>query len=88
MGKMSNIDEEKSYSPIPPIPNEFWEDDDWAFDNYDMLVRSYPDQWVAVVDKQVISAGDDATKVIEMAEKKTGRKEFPVIFVEKTIRVY
>jgi hypothetical protein len=42
------IDEEKSYYPIPPIPNEFWVDDDWAFDNYDMLVRSYPDQWVAV----------------------------------------
>jgi len=35
-----------------------------------------------------MSREDYATKVIEIAEIKTGRKEFPVIFVEKTIRVY
>ena len=33
-------------------------------------------------------AGRNASEVVELAERKTGRKEFPVIFVEKVVRVY
>jgi hypothetical protein len=76
------------YFPIPPTPKEFWDDEDWVYNNYNDLVRKYPDQWVAVVDKQVIASGRNGAKVRELTERKTGRKEFPVIFVEKGIRVY
>ena len=76
------------YPPILPLPKEFWEDEGWAYDNYNELVKMYPNQWVAVVNKQVVAAGKNGTEVITTAEQKTGRKEFPVIFVEKGIRVY
>ena len=78
----------KNYSPISPIPKEFWKDEDWAYDNYDELVRMYPDQWIAVVNKKVVAAGKNASEVVDLAERKTERKEFPVIFMEKTVRVY
>ena len=80
--------QDNEYPPIPTTPKEFWDDEDWAYDNYNNLVRKYPNQWVAVVDKQVVAAGKNGTEVIETTRKKTGRKEFPVIFVEKGIRVY
>jgi len=76
------------FSPIPSTPKEFWEDEDWAYDNYNDLVKLYPDQWVSIVDKHVVASGKNGTEVIELTERKTGRNEFPVIFVEKGIRVY
>lgn len=70
------------------IPQEFWDDEDWVYNNYNALVRIYPDQWIAVVDKQVVASGENSLSVIKLAEQKTKRKEFPVIFLEKTFRVY
>jgi hypothetical protein len=80
--------QENEYSPIPLVPKEFWEDEDWAYDNYNELVRKYPDQWVSIVEKHVIAAGDNRAKVIELAKRKAGKKDFPTIFLEKKIRVY
>jgi len=80
--------QDNEYPPIPSTPKEFWEDEDWAYDNYNDLVKLYPDQWVSIVDRQVIASGKNGTEVIELTERKTGRNEFPVIFVEKGIRVY
>ena len=37
--------QDKDYPPTLPIPEEFWEDENWTYDNYDDLVRLYPDQW-------------------------------------------
>jgi len=78
----------KHNSSVSPIPKEFWKDEEWAYDNYDELVRMYPDQWVAVASKKVVIAGKNASEVVELADRKTQGKEFPVIFVEKTARVY
>jgi len=78
----------EKYMPPSPISSEFWEDEDWAYDNYIELVKMYPDQWVAVVDKKVIASGNNIAKIVEITEQETGRKEFPVIFLEKTVRVY
>ncbi len=76
------------YPPVPPTPKEFWEDEDWAFDNYNELVKLYPNQWVSIVDKHVVAAGENRGEVIELAKRKAERKDFPTIFVEKGIRVY
>ena len=78
----------KNHLSISPIPKEFWQDEDWAYDNYDKLVRMYPDQWIAVMNKKVVAASKNASEVLELAGRKTERKEFPVILMEKTVRVY
>lgn len=69
-------------------PKRFWEDDEWAEEHYDELVRKYPQKWVAVVHKKVVSVGDSPTKVREEARKKTGAEHIPITFVERGIVVY
>ena len=64
------------------VPDEFWEDKDWAFDNYSEWMKKYPDQWIAVVDRKVVAVGKDIREVERAAEEQTGRKYFPVIYVE------
>ena len=71
-----------------PMPPEFWEDEEWAFANYECWMEKYPDQWIAVANKQVVAAGLDIEKIRRIAREKTGRKHIPVIFVEGTIHVY
>ena len=44
--------------------------------------------WVAVVDQQVVAAGRDPGEVVKTVQKKTGRREFPLCFVERGIYVY
>jgi hypothetical protein len=72
---------------IEKMPDEFWEDRDWAFDNYPEWMRKYPDQWIAVVDKKVVAAGKDIGEIERIAREKTGRKYFPVIYVEGRVRI-
>ena len=69
------------------IPDEFWEDKDWAFDNYSEWMQKYPDQWIAIVDREVVAVGKDIREVEKTAEEKTGRKYFPVIYVEGGDRI-
>lgn len=49
---------------------EFWEDSNWALKNYTQFIKHYPDKWVAIVDKRVVSSGDDPGIVREEAKKK------------------
>jgi len=62
-------------------PKEFWDDREWAYKHYSELVREYPDEWVAVANKEVVSANKDLGKV-EMKVKELGKKNVPIIFVE------
>ena len=73
---------------IPKMPKEFWDDDLWAEDHYSALVEKYPDQWVAVVDKKVISFGKDLGLVEEEARMKTGKKYISITYVECGHHVY
>ena len=63
-------------------PKEFWDDKEWAFGHYSELMQRYPRCWIAIVNKEVVSAGSDLKKVREEAQKRTHRKEIPLIFVE------
>jgi len=72
---------------IEKMPDEFWEDKDWAFDNYSEWMKKYPDQWIAVVDKKVVAAGKDVQEIKKIAREKTGTKHFPVIYVEGRVRI-
>jgi len=71
-----------------PASKEYWEDSDWALEHSSEISQKYPNQWVAVVNKRVVAAGKVIAEVEKIAEEKTGRKEFPVIFAEKGIHVY
>ena len=70
------------------IPKRYWEDDAWADEHYEELVKKFPQKWVAVVNKKVVSVGDSPTRVREEATKKTGVEHIPLTFVEQSIVVY
>ena len=71
-----------------PGPKEYWEDSKWASEHFTEIVRKYPDQWVAIVDRKVVAAGRTIADVEKIATEKTGRDEFPIYFAERGIRVY
>ena len=71
-----------------PGPKEYWEDSKWANEHFTEIVKEYPSQWVAIVNKEVVAAGGTITEVEKKATKKTGQDEFPIYFAEKGIRVY
>ncbi len=70
------------------ISKEFWDDQQWGFQHHSELLPKYKDQWVAIVNKQVVSAGEDLGQVEEEAKQKTGKKEIPVFFVECGAHIY
>ncbi len=66
------------------------EDMKWGLDNYKNLQLKFRDLWVAIVNKEVVVAGESIKYVEEKASKLTGKgkDEFPVIFVESGAHVY
>ncbi|MEA3360987.1 MAG: DUF5678 domain-containing protein [Thermodesulfobacteriota bacterium] len=84
---LSAKDAEEMNIPSPG-PEEYWEDSKWASEHFTEIVRKYPDQWVAIVDKHVVAAGSTIADVEKIATEKTGRDEFPIYFAERGIRVY
>lgn len=78
----------KTYMPVPPTPNEYWEDSDWADEHIGEIADAHPNLWVAVVGKKVVASGKVITEVRKAAQQKTGRTQFPIIFAEQGIHVY
>ena len=70
------------------VTKEFWEDLLWGEKNHTHFLRQYKDQWIAIVNKKVVSSGEDLGKVEKEAKQKTGRKEIPVFFVECGAHIY
>ena len=62
---------------------QFWGDLQWGEDNYIELVKKYPDQWVAIVNKKVVASGQSLRNIEIEAERKTNKKKelIPTIFV-------
>jgi len=71
-----------------PGSADYWEDSRWASENFADIVKEYPNQWVAIVDKTVVAAGKTIAEVEEACRIKTGRKDVPIYLAEKGIRVY
>ncbi len=72
-----------------PEAQRYWEDQKWALNHYAELMTKYPDQWIAIVNKQVVAASKESIKEIEtIAKEKTGVEHVPVIFVEGEAHVY
>ena len=76
------------YVEIPKMPEEFWDDQGWRFAHQTELSERYRDEWVAIVDEKVVASGKDPDKVEKEAKRKTGKKYFPVMFVESGSHIY
>jgi len=75
--------------PIPPpIPKRWFEDEKWFMQHSSELAQQYPDQWVAVFNKQVIAAGKNASEVLRLAKEKTGGREIVIDLVSPTLKFY
>lgn len=61
------------------ISKSYLEDQTWALEHYRELQRKYADMWVAVHNKEVISADVDGSKVKKSVEKY--KEKIPLIFV-------
>ena len=72
------------------IKKEFMEDVKWGLDNYKNLQLKFRDLWVAIVNNEVVVAGESIKYVEEKASQITGKRkeDIPVIFVESGAHVY
>jgi len=72
------------------IQKNFLEDIKWGLDNYKNLQLKFRDLWVAIMNREVIVAGESIKYVEEKASRLTGKKkeEIPVIFVESGAHVF
>lgn len=72
------------------IKKEFVEDMKWGLDNYKNLQLKFRDLWVAIVNNEVVVAGESIKYVEEKASQITGKRkeDIPVIFVESGAHVY
>jgi len=73
---------------ISQIPARFWEDEEWAYENYAELLNLYPNKWVAIVDKKVVAVSDGSGKILEEARAKTGEDHIAMVFIEDGSHVY
>lgn len=70
------------------MPKKFWEDQKWGFEHHSELINKYKDLWVAIVNKKIVSSGNDLAKVEIEAKQKTGKKHVPVMYVECGSHIY
>ena len=72
------------------IEKTFMDDMKWGLDNYKNLQLKFRDLWVAIVNREVVVAGESIEYVEEKASRITGKKkeEIPVIFIESGMHVY
>lgn len=78
----------KDIPPPPPTDPRYFRDMDWAYANHADLERAYPNQWVAIVDEQVVAAGTDLGEVETQAAQVANRFDIATLFVERGIHVW
>jgi hypothetical protein len=72
----------------PPIPKRWFEDEKWFMQHSSELAQRYPDQWVAIFNKEVIAAGKNLAEVERVAQEKTGERDILVDLVTPTRKFY
>lgn len=73
---------------MPKMSKQFWSDLNWARKHHTELLEKYRNLWVAVVNKKVVTAGDNLGKVESIAKAKTGRKSIATMFVDGGEHIY
>ncbi|MFH1778313.1 MAG: DUF5678 domain-containing protein [Candidatus Omnitrophota bacterium] len=75
-------------SPKKTIPDDFWQNRKWILQHYNELAAKYADKWIAAIKGKVIASGNSITEVEKIAQKTSGKKHIPVMFMEKGIHIY
>lgn len=70
------------------VSKQYQKDIDWIFANYTKLAKQYPNKWVACVKHKILAVGNSMTKALQVAQRKSGMGQIPVIFIEKGIHIY
>jgi len=60
----------------------------WGEENYAQLQKKYKDKWVAILQKKIISHGENMEEVETEAKRISGREYIPVIFIESGAAIY
>ncbi|MFX1513050.1 MAG: hypothetical protein ACFFCQ_10720 [Promethearchaeota archaeon] len=58
------------------------QDINWIWDNYEEFKKTYPNQFIAVRDLEIITAGSSQATVIKIARYQLGHSEFVVEFID------
>ena len=67
-----------------PLSKEYLEDEKWADEHMSELLEKYPNQWIAVVNKEVACVGKNLAEVEEVARQKVGGRHPFSFFAWKT----
>ncbi|MBC8182380.1 hypothetical protein H8E88_14860 [candidate division KSB1 bacterium] len=74
---------------LPARPKKrFLSDREWAHKHFAEISKQFPNQWVAVYNKKIISANINGSEVEKTTSKKLGHQDFFIFFAEKGIHVY
>ncbi len=75
--------------PAPlPAPKYVVDDYRWADTHHNELAKKYPEKWVAVVNKKVVSHGSQADRVLAKAHRCTPRPDVALVFIESRLHFY
>jgi hypothetical protein len=77
-------DEHEDSKP-EPLSKEYIEDRNWAHEHTGEFVEKYPNQWVAVVNKEVVCVGKSLAEVEDVACRKAGDRPPFCFFTWKTL---
>lgn len=56
--------------------------DNWLKENYVGLVQEFPNQWIAVMDQDVLCSGISKASVVAKAKKLAGGRTISIYFIE------
>lgn len=78
--------DEYTYPKHQPLPKGYREDEKWADEHLGELMEKYPNQWVAVVNKEVACVGKNLAEVKKVARQKAGDRTPFCFFTWQTFR--
>jgi len=78
----------KDFPEFKLPPKRFFEDERWICQHLDELTQKYPDQWIAVYQKEVVAADKSLAKVQRIGRQKADEGQCVYSFIEGGIRYY
>ena len=69
-------------------PKSFWDDDNWAHENYQTLLKQHSNKWVAILNRKVVCANEDLKAVKNFLNKNFKRKSITLLHIEDASHVY
>ena len=71
-----------------PVPKEVVEDYRWADAHHAELAKKFPEKWVAIIGKKVVSHGNRPDHVLAQAYRFTKCPDIALHFVEGRLHLY